>query len=178
METYQHIGELLKNAREERRISLSQAAQQLHIRPRYLEALENGDLSALPGQAYAIGYLKRYVHLLTLDSVEVMRRFEIAQKAPRQPFFFLPQHFSEDKQASLAVVWATSFFAFVVAALWSALQHDAHGINRVMPLPSLTKVNLTQPVKNPCLSGYEKLYPPCYVDTTQTQIAPSPYRPR
>jgi cytoskeleton protein RodZ len=47
----------------------------LRIRPAYLEALEAGRLKSLPGNVYALGFLRSYATALGLDVEEVARRF-------------------------------------------------------------------------------------------------------
>ena len=48
----------------------------LRIRQTYLEALEEGALSRLPGNAYALGFLRSYATALGLDAAEMLRRFK------------------------------------------------------------------------------------------------------
>jgi cytoskeleton protein RodZ len=47
----------------------------LRIRSSYLEALESGRLKNLPGNVYAVGFLRTYATALGLDVEEVARRF-------------------------------------------------------------------------------------------------------
>ena len=54
-------------SRQARKLSLEQAAQQTRIRLRYLEALENGDLEALPSYTQARGFLRTYAQFLKID---------------------------------------------------------------------------------------------------------------
>lgn len=61
------IGEQLRQTRQARKLSLEQAAQQTRIRLRYLEALENGDLEALPSYTQARGFLRTYAQFLKID---------------------------------------------------------------------------------------------------------------
>ena len=61
------IGEKLCQAREARKLSLEQAAQQTRIRLRYLKALEQGDLDSLPSVTQARGFLRTYAQFLRLD---------------------------------------------------------------------------------------------------------------
>jgi cytoskeleton protein RodZ len=62
------IGQQLRQRREERQLSLEQAAQATHIRQRYLQALEAGDFAALPSDVQARGFLRAYASYLNLDS--------------------------------------------------------------------------------------------------------------
>src|SRR5258707_1808463 len=61
------IGARLKQTREERHLSIGQVAEQTRIRPHYLQALENDDLSAIPSAVHARGVLRIYAHLLRLN---------------------------------------------------------------------------------------------------------------
>jgi cytoskeleton protein RodZ len=53
-----------------------QFAAALRIRPDYLEALESGRIGDLPGNAYALAFLRTYASALGLDPDETVRRFK------------------------------------------------------------------------------------------------------
>lgn len=55
---------------------LSDVASSLRIRISHLEALEDGRLDLLPGNAFALGYLRTYANALGLDGDEMVRRFK------------------------------------------------------------------------------------------------------
>lgn len=55
--------------------SLEAVAAALRIRLPFLEALEEGRIADLPGNAYAIGFLRTYATTLGLDPDELTRRF-------------------------------------------------------------------------------------------------------
>ena len=61
------IGAALKAAREARKLTLAQVAETTRVRPHYLQALENDDISAIPSSAQARGFLKLYAEFLGLD---------------------------------------------------------------------------------------------------------------
>ncbi|WP_243095303.1 RodZ domain-containing protein [Thermus thalpophilus] len=61
------LGERLRRAREEKGLSLKEAAERLSLKVRVLEALEACRFEALPEPALARGYLRRYALLLGLD---------------------------------------------------------------------------------------------------------------
>jgi len=69
-------GEDLYAARERLGWPLDAIAAELRIRPSYLQALEAGHLSILPGHAYALGFLRTYARSLGLDPEEMIRRFK------------------------------------------------------------------------------------------------------
>jgi cytoskeleton protein RodZ len=66
----------LRSARERLAWPLETIAQHLRIRAQYLRALEDGDISALPGSAYALGFVRTYATALGLDPSETVRRFK------------------------------------------------------------------------------------------------------
>lgn len=61
------IGEILRQRRQELKLSLEQAAQQTRIRLHYLEALEAGNIEKIPSSAQARGFLRSYAQFLKLD---------------------------------------------------------------------------------------------------------------
>lgn len=71
------IGSILKEARTRRGLDIRTVEERTKIRTKYLRALENEDWDALPGPAYARGFLRTYASLLGLDAealVDELRR--------------------------------------------------------------------------------------------------------
>lgn len=75
----QELGTELKQAREQQGLTLEQVQQDTKIRSRYLEAIEQGDLSVLPGLVYARGFIKSYAEYLGLNGHELMERHGLIQ---------------------------------------------------------------------------------------------------
>jgi len=76
------LGEKLQKIRVERNISLEQASKDLNIPFKYLEDLENNNLSSLPSQAYLKKILKLYCRYLRLDFSacwRAMKKFKVAE---------------------------------------------------------------------------------------------------
>jgi len=69
-------GAELRAARERLGWSLPDVAASLRIRLAYLQALEAGAIDALPGNAYALSYVRAYAKMLGLDANEAARRFK------------------------------------------------------------------------------------------------------
>ncbi|MGE5586460.1 MAG: helix-turn-helix domain-containing protein [Bacillota bacterium] len=85
------IGELLRKAREANGLAVSDVQEATKIRSRYLEAMEEGDFDALPGEVYVRGFLRTYAEAVGLSGDEVVERYkserarietEKAQEAP------------------------------------------------------------------------------------------------
>jgi cytoskeleton protein RodZ len=69
------VGEELREARIALGVSIEDAATQLRINKRYLQALEEGRIKDLPGAAYAVGFVRSYATALGLDADDAVRRF-------------------------------------------------------------------------------------------------------
>jgi len=61
------IGATLREARNRRKVELSEVEAAIKIRVRYLQAIENEEWDALPGVAYARGFIRTYAYYLGLD---------------------------------------------------------------------------------------------------------------
>jgi cytoskeletal protein RodZ len=66
------VGSKLRQARQERSLTLEQAAQATHIRQRYLQALEEEDFGAMPSHVQVRGFLRSYAGYLGLNANELM----------------------------------------------------------------------------------------------------------
>jgi cytoskeleton protein RodZ len=80
----------LREARERLGLSLHDVAFTLRIRLPHLEALEEGRISLLPGNAYALAFVRTYSSTLGLDAEEMVRRFrtEAAEFGQRTELVF------------------------------------------------------------------------------------------
>jgi cytoskeletal protein RodZ len=65
------IGNFLRERREANRISLIEAEKDLKIRKKYLQALEEGNIDAIPGKTYLIGYLRNYGKYLGIEEENI-----------------------------------------------------------------------------------------------------------
>ncbi|KAA3650725.1 MAG: helix-turn-helix domain-containing protein, partial [Proteobacteria bacterium] len=61
------VGDMLRTTRESRGLTLVDVAQALKLTQRQVEALESERFDALPGAAFARGFLRNYARLLGLD---------------------------------------------------------------------------------------------------------------
>lgn len=77
-------GELLKTARENAKLSLSEVALSTKINPKVLAAIENGDSANLPAKTFLKGFVRSYAMFLKMDADQVMRSFneEMSGAAP------------------------------------------------------------------------------------------------
>lgn len=83
------VGEQLKQARNQRKLTLEQVSQATHIRVGYLEALENDRREDLPSSVQGRGFLRLYAGLLNLPVAPLLATWEgksaEAELAPAAP---------------------------------------------------------------------------------------------
>jgi len=80
----EYLGNKLKSAREGKGLDIDQVSKDTKIAVRYLQALENEDFSAFPGEAYLTGFLRNYGAYLDLDVQELLGLYR-ALKIQEQP---------------------------------------------------------------------------------------------
>lgn len=78
------VGQTLRAARKRRRIELAQVEAATKIRGRFLLAIENEEWDALPGEAYASGFIRTYAAYLGLDGPRLaeQHRQEVGASRP------------------------------------------------------------------------------------------------
>ena len=65
------VGERLKAAREEKKLSLEDIAAQTRIPQRHLESIEDADWEKLPAPTYTVGFAKSYASAVGLERSEI-----------------------------------------------------------------------------------------------------------
>lgn len=120
------LGEEFRSAREARGLTLSDVAEQIHIRSVYLNAIENDDWKAIGAPVYVRGFIRTYARFLGLDGEDAVGRFN--QTAPPERPAHAPaaaMDFSDDRERNgpswLAIgggLVALLLVAFVVYEYW------------------------------------------------------------
>ncbi len=119
----QTVGERLRKARTKRGEKLPQISDILRISERYLKAIEEYDLPALPEAVYTLGFVKTYAHYLGLDVDEVVANFksDLSTK-PKASILDFPVSVPNKGVPSLSVVAIAAIIAGLVVALWKFLR--------------------------------------------------------
>lgn len=68
-----HLGDLLRQTRQERNLSLKEVENATSIRLGYLESIEEGHFGKLISPIYAQGFIKKYATFLDLDGDLLLR---------------------------------------------------------------------------------------------------------
>jgi cytoskeleton protein RodZ len=131
------FGADLRAARESLGWTLSDVARKLRIRPYFLEALEAGQLTRIPGNVYARGFLRNYATALGLDAEDTARRYwaEAGGMAKHAELVFRVPRSERDMRAS-ALIWLGMILIGGVFIGRYCLSDESGGPTRtVMPIP-------------------------------------------
>lgn len=114
------LGEKLRQAREERGISISEVAEQTRISSLYLKAIEDDNYKPLPGGIFNKGFVKAYAKYVGMDEQEALRDYaRLVSQAEEgeedlQPKY-RPEVLTDDRSASSMA--PTIVFAGIILAL-------------------------------------------------------------
>jgi cytoskeleton protein RodZ len=121
------VGADLKAARERLGWTLPAIAGHLRIRLPFLQAMEDGRIDLLPGNAYAIGFLRTYAQSLGLDQDEVARRFRAeAAEANRKTELNFPAPVPERGIPAGAIVLVGALIAVAAYVGWYKMSGNSH----------------------------------------------------
>jgi cytoskeletal protein RodZ len=146
------LGELLRKARDQRGLTLDDIQETTKIRKRYLEAIESGDHTVLPGPFYVRAFVKNYSEAVGLDPDEVLRLYQhevpaapveqisepIVVRAPRR----VKSQSSErlGKIGFSVMMW--SFLILIVVVIWVyAINRDSGDTNKVDNSTDITEAS-------------------------------------
>lgn len=117
----QTLGEKLRQAREDRGISISEVAEQTRISPHYLECIENDDYGPLPGGIFNKGFVKSYAKFVGINEQEALSdyaRLHSGVGADEPDLTYRPEVLTDDRASHSSV--PTIIGAVVIVGLMSA----------------------------------------------------------
>lgn len=179
------LGELLKEARQQKGLSLEQVEEATRIRRKYLQALEEENFGVLPAEVYVKGFLRNYAQYLDLDVEEVMALY--AEKAARgegaspSPDIFRPMSIPVSRPSWLTpdlVIGALLIVALLGFGAWAAWRY-LPPLRQYLPLllrtPTPPEPTATpMPSPSPTLSAALPLPTPTPPPTATPTPPPSP----
>ncbi|MEI0531621.1 helix-turn-helix domain-containing protein [Brachyspira pilosicoli] len=71
------IGQILKNAREKKGLTIEELASSTYIVSKFIKALEDEQFDLLPGEIYVKGFIKNLSDKLSLDSDAMIERYNL-----------------------------------------------------------------------------------------------------
>lgn len=135
------VGALLRRRREEIQQDVEDVSRQLRIRSAYIRAIEEGRFQELPGNAYAIGFVRAYADYLGLDGGSVVSdyRDELARRS-RQNELVWPTEGSESRFPGGAILGVCLLLAVAIYGGWYyATQSGGTGIKLIDQVPDYIK---------------------------------------
>jgi len=121
----------LVREREKQHMDRVDVAGQLRLPPAYIDALESGDWSQLPGEVYALGFLRQYAELLDIDISEDISRLKSRDYHLTRPFTMPDPPIAPHKKWAIA-----AGVAFIVLLLFfNVRQSDSPIEHAPAPLP-------------------------------------------
>ncbi|MGD1066213.1 MAG: helix-turn-helix domain-containing protein, partial [Vulcanimicrobiaceae bacterium] len=109
------LGDGFRSAREARGLTLSDVAEQIHIRSVYLHAIETEEWPAIGAPVYVRGFIRTYARFLGLDAEAAVAAFNETVPSERPP---VPAATAERERRGLSP-WAIG--ATVVALILVAI---------------------------------------------------------
>ncbi|MDD2861268.1 MAG: helix-turn-helix domain-containing protein, partial [Acidiphilium sp.] len=130
------VGAELRGVRERLGWKLPDVATRLKIRLPFLEAIEAGDLSALPAPAYAAGFIRSYSETMGLDPDEILRRFRAeGMTRPKQPTLSFPEPVPDRGVPPGAIVFLVAVIGIGAYFLW--YRHSEHELKMAQMVPAV-----------------------------------------
>ncbi len=132
------VGSELRAVREQLGWSLADLSARLKIRRALLDAIEAGDLAALPAPAYAAGFIRNYAEALGLDPEEILRRFRAeGMTPPKEPKLNFPEPVPDRAVPPGALALVALVIAVGGYFLWyQHSEHQIHLADAVPPVPT------------------------------------------
>jgi len=128
------VGAELRAARNRLGWALPDVAATLRIRLPYLQAIEDGRVADLPGNTYAVGFLRTYASALGLDAAEAARRFRAeAQEVNRKTELEFPAPVPQRGVPVGAVVLLGLLLTAGAYVAWYRMSGDTRSAAEVVP---------------------------------------------
>ncbi len=159
------LGSYMRGLREHFKLSQQDVSEQLHIRTRYVAAIEEANYDAMPGKIYARGYVQTYAEFLGLDADQVIKQCfpnevveqgkpKVAEPAPRMlaspPVKYGPNW------GLVGAVFAVIFLGFIGYSMFSGDEEVVEEETTVAEVPETLLASVRSTVM-PRAQNYECL---------------------
>jgi cytoskeletal protein RodZ len=142
------LGQLLRQAREAKEITLEEAENATRIRFKFLAALEEADYDVLPTPGHVHGFLRNYALYLGLDWEEVRAMFAKETSSHRlfEPGIFHPKDISlESPRPLIKADFVLGMVIVLVVAIVGGWAFWQYGWPLVRPTPTPTPTATARP---------------------------------
>lgn len=129
-------GRMLATARESAGLSVEEAATQLRLSVRQVQALEADDTSALPGSTFVRGFIRNYAKLLGLDSEALLAAYRVSAPDVGSRAISLQSEnipiVSRDKKAWLPYVLASGIVGLALGGWMIYMEYAVEGSHKAV----------------------------------------------
>lgn len=127
------VGEILSRTRQHYAQTIGQVAVNLRIRETYIEDMESGNLSNMPGRVYAIGFVRAYAEYLGLDGDKIVYLFKVQSVGKkRRPDIKFKKPTYESATPNIALVLG-SLLAAIILLVYLSINHTPDQYREVIP---------------------------------------------
>ena len=140
LDTYRDmsVGQILQRTREHYGQTLPQVESNLRIRASQLQALEQEDVSQLPGRVYAIGFVRAYAEYLGLDGDKMVHLFKAQTVGKRsKPELQFPVTVNESKAPNLPILFSCLIAVVALIAYISMFHAPVRYEETIPPVPQI-----------------------------------------
>jgi cytoskeleton protein RodZ len=174
------LGAELREARREQGWDIAQLAGSLRIRQSYLEAIENGRISDLPGTTYALGFVRAYASALGVPAEDAARRFRAeAEQVHGRPALRFPAPVPrQGVPAGALILLGFVILAGAYGGWYWVTEHRATKVEVVPPIPDRLAPDAPKTPPSPQVASIlPTTAPPANVPPAPPQMAPPQDRP-
>lgn len=107
------IGNILRQARLSKGLTMDQIEEETKIRAKYLDALENEQFDLLPGKVYVIAFMRNYAKYLGLDDEELVRMYKDRERVDAD----LIQETTQETKGEIKPKKKTGYLPYLVAVV-------------------------------------------------------------
>lgn len=122
------VGEILRAARLSKRLEYDAIAAEIHVRPAQLRAIEEGNIAALPGMTYALGFVRSYATHLRLNAPEIVQRFKAEHANVQNQAAHIPSYsepVSGDRQQNWLVIGGSAIAGLIIVLSWTIFSNGS-----------------------------------------------------
>ena len=84
------IGDIFRQEREKKQLTLKDVESETNIRTLYLDAIEKGNYKTIRGEVYLKGFIRTYAKYLGLDQDEMLNKYYAERQPAEQPAAGVP----------------------------------------------------------------------------------------
>jgi cytoskeleton protein RodZ len=145
------LGAELRDARRAQGWDITQLANSLRIRQSYLEAIESGRISDLPGTTYALGFVRAYASALGVPAEDAAKRFRAeAEQVHGRPALHFPAPVPrQGVPAGALILLGGVILAGAYGGWYWVTEHRATPVEVVPPIPDRLAAPGAKPAPSP-----------------------------